>query len=108
MAVSTHVLDAARGEPAAGVPVVLQRSGGDGWTTLAEGVTDADGRLSYRLAEGAFTAGRYRLHFDVSSYHGHGGFYPEVVVVFDVTDPGRRLHLPLLLSPFGYTTYRGV
>lgn len=107
MSLSTHVLDTMRGEPAAGVPVTLQRLDPHGWAGVAEGVTDADGRLSRWLPVDELAVGRYRLRFDISAYHGPGGFFPEVTVVFDVTDPGRHLHVPLLLSPFGYTTYRG-
>ena len=100
MSLSTHVLDTARGEPAAGVPVRLERGG----AAMASGVTGGDGRL--RLA-GELLPGRYRLVFDAAAYLGPGAFYPEVSVVFEVADPGRHLHLPLLLSPYGYTTYRG-
>jgi hydroxyisourate hydrolase len=87
---------------------MLQRLGRHGWTTVAKGVTDGDGRLSHWVPAEYLVAGRYRLHFDVSEYHGLGSFFPEITVVFDISDPTRRLHLPLLLSPFGYTTYRGV
>jgi hydroxyisourate hydrolase len=107
MTLSTHVLDTARGEPAVDVPVILQRLGRHGWITVAKGNTDADGRLAHWVPEEFLVAGRYRLHFDVSAYHGLGGFFPEITVVFDISDPSRKLHLPLLLSPFGYTTYRG-
>jgi 5-hydroxyisourate hydrolase len=95
MTLSTHVLDTARGEPAAGVPVRLERAG----VPLASGVTGADGRLRF---DNELLPGRYRLVFDTA-----GAFFPEVVVVFEVTDPVRHLHVPLLLSPYGYTTYRG-
>jgi 5-hydroxyisourate hydrolase len=108
MTLSTHVLDTARGVPAADLPVTLQRLGPQGWLTVADGKTDADGRLSRWSPDEPLVAGRHRLHFDLASYHGPGGLFPEVVVVFDITDPNGRLHLPLLLSPFGYTTYRGV
>jgi 5-hydroxyisourate hydrolase len=98
--ITTHVLDTARGKPAAGVPVRLER----GAETVADLATDADGRA--RLAERA-EAGRYRLVFDTGAYLDGNGFYPEVSVVFEVTDPGAHHHVPLLLSPFGYSTYRG-
>jgi 5-hydroxyisourate hydrolase len=107
MSLSTHVLDTSRGEPATEVPVTLQRWGQHGWITAATGATDSDGRLTNWVPSEQWLIGRYRLRFDVSSYQGLGSFFPEVTVVFDVTDPHRRLHLPLLLSPFGYTTYRG-
>ena len=99
MSLSTHVLDTTRGEPARGVPVRLERDG----TPVAEGVTDDDGRLRLDLAE----PGRHRLVFDISAYLGPGAFFPEVTVAFQVTTPDQHLHVPLLLSPYGYTTYRG-
>jgi 5-hydroxyisourate hydrolase len=107
MTLSTHVLDNARGEPAAGVPVRLERAAGAGWAAVAGGVTGADGRLRDWVPAGAWSAGRYRLVFDTAAYLGRGAFFPEVAVVFEVSDPGRHLHLPLLLSPYGYATYRG-
>ncbi|MEH1017204.1 hydroxyisourate hydrolase [Micromonospora sp. CPCC 206060] len=105
MSLSTHVLDTNRGGPAAGVPVRLERLDSAGWTGVADGVTGPDGRLAVSAVP--LAAGRHRLAFDVSMYQGPDGFFPEVTVVFEVTDPGLHLHLPLLLSPFGYTTYRG-
>jgi len=107
MSLSTHVLDTARGEPAPGIPVRLDRAGGsgragdDGWVPVAHGYTGADGRLRDWVPAADWGTGRYRLVFAT------GGFFPEVAVVFEVTEPDRHLHLPLLLSPFGYTTYRG-
>jgi 5-hydroxyisourate hydrolase len=110
-AITTHVLDTARGCPAAGVRVVLERAAGDGaWEPLGTGVTDADGRLGDLLAPGArVAAGRYRLTFATGAYFAAAGaraFYPEVAVLFAVDDD-EHLHVPLLLSPFGYSTYRG-
>jgi 5-hydroxyisourate hydrolase len=99
MSVSTHVLDNARGEPAAGVPVRLLGPG----VELA-GTTGADGRLSFAQT---LAPGRYRLVFDTAAYLGPEAFYPSVSVEFQVSDPRRPLHLPLLLNPYGYTTYRG-
>jgi 5-hydroxyisourate hydrolase len=108
--ITTHVLDTARGRPAAGVPIVLERASGDGWQELGRGATDADGRLRDLVAEGAPTgAGRYRLTFDTGAYfrdRGEAAFYPEVSVVFTVAADEHH-HVPLLLSPFGYSTYRG-
>ena len=101
---STHVLDTTAGVPAAGVPVTLERASGGGWETVASGRTDADGRLREWVAAADWSAGRYRITFDTA---GRSAFFPEVSVVFEVADPGRHLHVPLLLSPFGYTTYRG-
>ncbi|MGP4026877.1 hydroxyisourate hydrolase [Actinomadura sp. 3N407] len=103
MSLSTHVLDAAKGLPAAGMAVRLERRAADGgWTPLAEGRTDADGRI--REWGAAVEAGVHRLTFDTA---GLSDFYPEVTVAFTVTDPGRHLHVPLLISPFAYSTYRG-
>jgi 5-hydroxyisourate hydrolase len=106
---STHVLDAASGQPAAGVRVTLARRGGDGWQPLGEAVTDDDGRVR-DLAPGGLEAGVHRLAFATGEYFtatGQTGFYPEVSIVFDVTDAGRHYHVPLLLSPFAFSTYRG-
>jgi 5-hydroxyisourate hydrolase len=102
--ISTHVLDTARGHPAEGVPVVLEHDRG-GWTEVGRGVTDADGRVR-ELLSGELVDGRYRLTFDTAGYLGNAAYYPEVSVVFDVAGGGHH-HVPLLLSPFGYTTYRG-
>jgi 5-hydroxyisourate hydrolase len=102
---STHVLDAAEGRPAAGVPVVLTTVAG---AQLAAAVTDDDGRVR-ELAAG-LPEGVYRITFDTGAYFvatGRQGFYPEVTVTFTVTDAGQHHHVPLLLSPFAYSTYRG-
>ncbi|MBV9195949.1 MAG: hydroxyisourate hydrolase [Solirubrobacterales bacterium] len=107
--VTTHVLDAARGRPAAGVPVVLERRTGGDWQRLAEGLTDHDGRCR-DLTPGSLGAGVHRLLFDTGAYFSAAGqrtFYPEVAVTFDVGDVDQHYHVPLLLSPFSYTTYRG-
>jgi 5-hydroxyisourate hydrolase len=101
---STHVLDAATGAPAAGVAVRLER--GPEWTVLASGRTDADGRLRELLPDGG--PGVYRLVFDTGAWFSERGveaFYPEVTVTF--TAGAGHLHVPLLLSPYAYTTYRG-
>jgi len=104
---STHVLDTARGEPAAGVGVALYRRDGDAWAPVAWGQTDADGRLRDWVLDSAWGAGRYRLVFDTGAYLGEDAFFPEAVIVFQVSAPARHLHVPLLLSPFGFTTYLG-
>jgi 5-hydroxyisourate hydrolase len=106
VSISTHVLDAASGRPAAAVPVRLERRAEDGWQQIASGRTDADGRLRNWLPDDLLP-GVHRLVFDTASYHGARAFYPEVVVTFHLTDPAEHLHLPLLLSPFAYSTYRG-
>ncbi|WP_116948211.1 hydroxyisourate hydrolase [Jiangella endophytica] len=103
--VSTHVLDAAAGRPAIGVPVVLTRWDG---TVLANGVTDADGRVP-ALADAVVHAGDHRITFATGVWFartGCTGFYPEVVVAFTVAD-GEHHHVPLLLAPYAYSTYRG-
>jgi 5-hydroxyisourate hydrolase len=107
--VSTHVLDTARGRPAAGVPVRLDAYVDDTWRPLAEGATDDDGRWS---APGtpAPGPGTYRLRFGTGPYFAAldvPAFYPEVSVIFTIADAAERHHVPLLLSPFGYSTYRG-
>jgi 5-hydroxyisourate hydrolase len=109
--ITTHVLDTARGRPAAGVPVTLEARGAGGWTTLGRGVTDADGRLRELLpADFPLGEGDYRLTFDAGAYFaalGAEGFYAEVTVAFVVRDAAAHYHVPLLLSPYGYSTYRG-
>ncbi len=104
--VSTHVLDTATGRPAAGVGVVLEGSDG---STLGSGRTDEDGRVA-TIGPEHLPAGRYLLRFDSGAWFAGAGtptFYPEVMVAFTVTDAERHLHVPLLLSAFGYSTYRG-
>lgn len=101
---STHVLDTSLGRPAAGIRVTLSASGGE----LGGGVTDADGRIA-SFGVGDLAAGDYRLRFDTGAYFtglSTPGFYPEVVVTFVVEDD-EHYHVPLLLNPHGYTTYRG-
>jgi 5-hydroxyisourate hydrolase len=104
---STHVLDTATGRPAAGVPVLVQRLAVDGWREVARAQTDLNGRAADLVPAGEYVAGRYRLLFDTSTVHGPDAWLPSVTVEFMVTDPSAPLHVPLLLSPFGYTTYRG-
>jgi 5-hydroxyisourate hydrolase len=98
---STHVLDATSGRPAAGVVVRLEGAGGD---RIAEATTDADGRVGKLAAD--LDAGVYRLVFDTGAYFPQT-FYPQVVVTFRVDGPEQHYHVPLLLSPFAYSTYRG-
>ena len=107
-AITTHILDTSRGLPAAGVRVSLEVRFPDGaWKQLGRGVTDADGRAGSLLGDGASLAeGVYRLTFDTRAYMPEG-LYPEVNVTFQVRDAARHYHIPLLLGPFGYTTYRG-
>jgi 5-hydroxyisourate hydrolase len=107
---STHVLDAVSGEPAAGLGVRLaqRRTDTDSWSETASTTTDADGRVK-DLAPAGLSPGVHRLVFDTEAYFtaaGRTGFYPEVTVTFTVTDE-RHYHVPLLLSPFAFSTYRG-
>jgi 5-hydroxyisourate hydrolase len=117
--VSSHVLDTARGGPAAGLPVRLDRLAGSAPAEVGHGITDADGRVSW-LVPDELEPGRYRLIFDTEAYFAGRAagepagldparwpLYPEVTITFTVTDPSAHYHLPLLLSPFGYSTYRG-
>jgi 5-hydroxyisourate hydrolase len=109
MSLSTHVLDAGSGRPATGVPLALDRRAAGSWQRLGAGHTDDDGRCA-AIAPEHLEAGTYRLVFDTGAYFaatGVAGFYPEVTVVFTVTEPERHHHVPLLLSPFAYSTYRG-
>lgn len=105
MSLSTHVLDTTNGRPATGLPVRLEYFTGSGWRVVARGVTDADGRL--RDWVGELPAGQYRLIFDTGDYHGEDAFFPEVAVNFRMSEPNQHYHVPLLLSPFSYSTYRG-
>jgi 5-hydroxyisourate hydrolase len=110
--ITIHVLDTTKGRPASGVPVVLEfRSAGNDWKVLGRGKTDADGRLTNLLPAGShLEEGTYRLTFEVSAYfraQNVESFYPEVSMVFAVRDATQHYHIPLLLSPYGYTTYRG-
>jgi hydroxyisourate hydrolase len=110
-AITTHVLDLAAGRPASGVAVRLELRGDGGWRELARAATDADGRARSLLAtERPLAAGVYRLTFDLAPYFAARGgecFFPEAAVVFEVKDPRVHHHVPLLVSPFGYSTYRG-
>ena len=108
MTLSTHVLDASVGRPAADVGILLERRAADGsWATLETGTTDDDGRL--RLS-GMISAGVYRITFASGDYfraRGVATFYPEVSIAFRVHSETEHYHVPLLLSPFAYSTYRG-
>lgn len=99
--VSTHVLDTATGDPAAGMRVHLSRAIDDGWERLGEFTTDDDGRV----ALGEVSGGRHRLGFETGDYGND--FFPFVAVIFEVDDRRSHYHVPLLLSPYGYSTYRG-
>lgn len=108
--ITTHVLDTSAGRPAEGVAVTLEAEGDAGWQELASRRTDADGRVADLLPGDELAPGRHRIRFELGPYFGARGleaFYPYAEVVFTVRDPGDHYHVPLLLSPFGYTTYRG-
>ncbi|NIH80222.1 hydroxyisourate hydrolase [Amycolatopsis viridis] len=106
-AITTHVLDTALGRPAAGVRVRLERAGKP--EVLATGATDDDGRVR-DLGPDRLDAGAYRLVFDTAAYFAATGqtcFFPEITLTFALADPGQHYHVPVLLSPFAYSTYRG-
>src|SRR5689334_11417800 len=106
--ITTHVLDTAAGKPAVGMPVVLAVSRDSEWVRVAAGQTDGQGRLSSLTENVAIGPGIYRLTFDTAAYHrGIESFFPEVQVIFRVRAEGEHVHVPLLVSPFGYSTYRG-
>ena len=110
--ISTHVLDVSQGRPAKELPVRLERRGSAGeWQVLNLSRTDAEGRCSELLPEKEdLRAGLYRLAFDTASYHlaqDIEGLYPLVEITFEVRESQSHFHIPLLLSPYGYTTYRG-
>jgi 5-hydroxyisourate hydrolase len=112
MRISTHILDTARGKPAAGVCVRLARRAPSGsWTVIASAFTDQDGRCAQLLPDGEkLLEGEYRLDFDTAGYfsaHRINGLYPAVKIAFYVRAGETHFHIPLLLSPNGYTTYRG-
>ena len=107
--ISTHVLDTARGRPAAGIVVRLEAGAADDWREIARGTTDADGRILALLPAGVPTEGEYRLRFATGDYFCHqkqDALYTEVIIQVWL-EPAEKYHLPLLLSPFGYSTYRG-
>ena len=108
--ISTHVLDITVGRPAREVPVTLERKDGEVYARINAGKTDADGRVKDLVPEGKLTAGTYRISFDTGAYfraQGVKGFYPEASIVFVIEDAEAHYHVPLLLSPYGYSTYRG-
>jgi len=117
MTLSTHVLDATTGRPAAGVGVRLDCATGEwsdhaGWVPAGQGQTDADGRLRLASQDGAadFDPGIYRITFGTGAYftaRGSASFYPEVTITFEMTARDEHYHVPLLLSPYAYSTYRG-
>lgn len=110
--ITTHILDVSQGRPAAGVAVRLEASAdGREWREIGEARTDADGRAKQILQPGhPLNAGHYRLSFESGEYFQEKGvatFYPAISIAFEIKDPAQHYHVPLLLSPFGYSTYRG-
>ncbi|NLG61551.1 MAG: hydroxyisourate hydrolase [Candidatus Cloacimonetes bacterium] len=109
--ITTHVLDTAHGRPGSGIHVELEREGLDGtWQLIGGGVTDDDGRLRTLTPEGPVEPARYRIRFQTGAYfvtQGQTGFFPVVEIQFTVLDGAAHYHVPLLLSPYGFSTYRG-
>jgi 5-hydroxyisourate hydrolase len=109
--ITTHVLDTSSGGPAVGVEVALEVRREGGWEPMSDGVTGADGRSGDLVPSGVeLEVATYRIRFGSGSYFAASGvrsFYPEVDVQFEITEPAEHHHVPLLLSPFGYSTYRG-
>jgi len=108
--ITTHVLDTAQGRPAVGIPVSLHVQVGDAWKQVGRGITNRDGRIAELIPAGELRSGRYRLTFDTSAYltrSASPAFFPEIFIVFEIHDAAQHYHVPLLLSPYGYSTYRG-
>jgi 5-hydroxyisourate hydrolase len=108
---STHILNTTLGRPAPQVSITLEQQEGSDWKFVATHSTDDDGRVSAFLPAGVtLNTGNYRLTFQTGTYFKAiqtEGFYPEVTIAFEVTQPNEHHHVPLLLNPFGYSTYRG-
>lgn len=108
---SVHVLDLQSGQPSAGIKVTLEQRAGEQWRQLASGVTNAQGRIAALYPEGkTIAAGEYRIVFQTGEHfasQGKPSFFPRIPVEFKVDNPEQHYHIPLLLSPFGYSTYRG-
>ena len=109
--ITTHILDTTRGLPAQNVPISLYAQNGSNWEKIGGGITNSDGRLPNLLPdERKLPEGIYRMHFETSCYfaaNNETGFYPYVDIVFQLDDKGSHYHIPLLLTAFGYSTYRG-
>ena len=109
--ISTHVLDTSLGRPATGINVSLEKQSGAAWQPAGRGTTSSDGRIAALLpSDTALAEGTYRMTFETATYfraRGAESFYPHVSVVFEVRDAKQHYHVPLLLSPYGYSTYRG-
>jgi 5-hydroxyisourate hydrolase len=108
--ITTHVLDTSVGRPAAGVQVTLEIQQAGGWKEISRGATDAGGRLRHLLEPGTLAEGTYRLRFETHAYFQARkirSLYPQITIAFEVQDKTEHYHIPLLLSPYGYSTYRG-
>jgi 5-hydroxyisourate hydrolase len=109
--ISVHVLDISRGKPAAGMTVLLERADAEEWRELSKGKTDVAGRIETLLPQNKpIAAGTYRVTFQSGAYFAESKtktLYPRITVIFEIADPKEHYHIPLLLSPFGYSTYRG-
>lgn len=106
--ITTHVLDTANGHPAQGIRVLLEIEDANGWKELAKGTTNSDGRITDLLPVNQPAAkGKYRVTFKTGDYFGAHNFYSDIPIIFHLNSPGEHYHIPLLLSPYGYTTYRG-
>ncbi len=107
--ITTHILDTSVGRPAQGVDVKLEQLDGQDWQPVGSGTTDDDGRISDLMSDD-LDAGTYRISFAIGAYFdrtGQDAFYPSASIVFEVDAPDEHYHVPLLLNPFGYSTYRG-
>jgi 5-hydroxyisourate hydrolase len=104
--ITTHVLDTAKGCPAANITVTLEFFNADNWELVAQGTTDTDGRIMDWMPEAA-QKGQYRINFATAAYHHNKGFFPSVTINFMIDNPEQHYHVPLLLSPFSFSTYRG-
>ena len=105
--ISTHILDTSIGQPASGVSVRLEKQDGERWGLLGEEKTNSDGRISFNCPP---QSGVYRLCFETGAYfkgRNLPAFFPDVPVVFHIVETNRKYHVPLLLNPYGYSTYRG-
>lgn len=108
--ITTHVLDTALGIPGKNIAIELERQTGATWQLVGAGITDSDGRLRTLTPQGSMQTGSYRIRFQIAPYfesHGTKAFFPLVEIQFTIDDGDAHYHVPLLLSPFGYSTYRG-
>jgi 5-hydroxyisourate hydrolase/2-oxo-4-hydroxy-4-carboxy-5-ureidoimidazoline decarboxylase len=104
--ITTHILDTAKGCPAANIAVTLEYFTNNNWDIIAQGTSDADGRIMNWM-EGSLQKGQYRICFITAAYHNNKGFFPSVTINFTIDNPDQHYHVPLLLSPYSYSTYRG-